>query len=47
LAEAINRSGPDYLKLQELSDQLERVESELATTMDRWLELSEIAGGMG
>ena len=45
LAEAINRSGADYLKLQELSDQLERVESELATAMDRWLELSEIAAG--
>ncbi len=45
LAEAINRSGSDYLKLQELSDQLERVESELATAMDRWLELSEIATG--
>jgi ATP-binding cassette subfamily F protein uup len=46
LAEAINRSGTDYLKLQELSDQLERVESELATAMDRWLELSEIAEEM-
>ena len=45
LAEAINRSGSDYLKLQELSDHLERVESELATAMDRWLELSEIAAG--
>jgi ATP-binding cassette subfamily F protein uup len=45
LAEAINRSGSDYLKLQELSDQLERVESELATATDRWLGLSEIAAG--
>jgi ATP-binding cassette subfamily F protein uup len=45
LAEAINRSGADYLKLHELSDQSERVESELTTAMDRWLELSEIAGG--
>ena len=46
LTEAINRSGTDYLKLQELSDQLQRVESELATAMDRWLELSEIAEEM-
>ena len=45
LAEAINRSGNDYLKLQELSEQLQCVESELATAMDRWLELSEIAAG--
>ena len=46
LAEAINRSGTDYLRLQELSDQLEQVESELAAAMDRWLELSEIAEEM-
>jgi ATP-binding cassette subfamily F protein uup len=45
LAEAINRSGSDYLKMQELSAQLERLEGELATAMDRWLELSEIAAG--
>lgn len=45
LAEAINRSGSDYLKLQTLTEALDRLEQELTTATDRWLELSEIAEG--
>ncbi len=31
-----------YVKLQTLADQLQRVETELDTIMERWLELSEL-----
>ena len=35
-------SGSDYVRLQTLSDQLETLERELETALERWLELSEI-----
>ena len=40
----INRSGSDYMQLQALADELQTVEAELETSMDRWLELSESVG---
>lgn len=39
----INSSGSAYLRLQTLADQLQALEAELETTLERWLELSEIA----
>lgn len=47
LQTAINASGSDYLKLQQLSEQLQTVETTLEASMDRWLELSEIAEQRG
>ena len=41
----INQSGSDYQKLQQLTKQLQTVEAELDTVIERWLELSEIAEG--
>jgi len=38
----INASGDDYLKLQTLAQQLQQVEQELESAMQRWIELSEI-----
>jgi ATP-binding cassette subfamily F protein uup len=43
LAANINTSGADFLRLQALTNELERVQAELATAEERWLELSEIA----
>jgi ATP-binding cassette subfamily F protein uup len=43
LADAINASGDDYVRLQELAEELEAVEATLEAKMLRWLELSEIA----
>lgn len=39
----INACGDDYVKLQQLADQLQEVETELDSIMERWLELTEIA----
>jgi len=47
LAKAINASGDDYVRLQELAEELETVESTLEEQMLRWLELSEIAEAAG
>ncbi len=38
----INASGNDYLKLQSLADELQQLEAELESAMERWLELQEI-----
>ena len=43
LAAAINASGDDYVRLQELAEALEAVDARLEAKMLRWLELSEIA----
>lgn len=39
----INSSGSDYIRLQNLADQLQALETELETSLERWLELSELA----
>jgi ATP-binding cassette subfamily F protein uup len=44
LQEEINRSGSDYQRLQDLSDHLQAIEVELEASMERWLELEEVAG---
>ncbi|MCL4303802.1 MAG: ATP-binding cassette domain-containing protein [Anaerolineae bacterium] len=41
----INGSGHDYVRLQALAEQLQALEGELETAEERWLELSELAGG--
>ncbi len=41
----INNSGYDYIKLQMLAGQLQELETELETILERWLELAEIAEG--
>ena len=41
----INHSGTDYTKIQTLAAELQQIEAELETVMERWLELSEIAEG--
>lgn len=43
LTEAINQAGSDYVRLQELAEELERVEESLEGIMLEWLELSEKA----
>lgn len=43
LTEAINQAGSDYVRLQELAEQLETVEESLEEIMLAWLELSEKA----
>ena len=43
LQEEINRSGSDYVRLQSLASELEALEAELERSMERWLELPEIA----
>ena len=43
LAAAINNSGEDYVRLQELAAELQGVERELEEAMQRWLQLAEIA----
>lgn len=35
--------GSDYVKLQEVLEHKQRLEQQLETTMDRWLELTELA----
>jgi len=44
LARGINSSGSDYTKIQSLAAQLQQVEAELESVMERWLELAEVAG---
>jgi ATP-binding cassette subfamily F protein uup len=44
LQDEINRSGSDYQRLQDLAGQLQAVEVELEASMERWLELEEVAG---
>jgi ATP-binding cassette subfamily F protein uup len=44
LQTAINSSGSDYVRLQTLAEQLQSLEAELETILERWLELSELAG---
>jgi len=44
LQEEINRSGSDYQRLQDLAGQLQAVEVELEASLERWLELAEVAG---
>jgi ATP-binding cassette subfamily F protein uup len=39
----INDSGHDYVRLQILAAQLQAREAEIETTLERWLELSELA----
>ena len=43
LEAAVNQVGSDYLKLQNLADQLAAAKAELEEAEFRWLELSEIA----
>ncbi|MCA9921043.1 MAG: hypothetical protein KC421_01660, partial [Anaerolineales bacterium] len=43
LADRINQTGNDYIKLQSLADKLEATKADLETAESRWLELSEIA----
>ncbi|MFW6070540.1 MAG: ABC-F family ATP-binding cassette domain-containing protein [bacterium] len=43
LAAAINESGEDYVKLQELAAELQAVEGQLEAAMQRWMQLAEIA----
>jgi ATP-binding cassette subfamily F protein uup len=43
LQTAINGSGGDYRQMQEFAAELHAIETELETTMERWLELQEIA----
>jgi len=39
----MNAVGADYVKLQRLTGQLATLETELESTLERWLELSEMA----
>ena len=43
LQNEINANPTDYVKLQELSDKKESLESELAEKMDRWVYLNDLA----
>jgi ABC transport system ATP-binding/permease protein len=43
LATAVNASGDDYLRLQELADEIREIETALETAMERWLELAALA----
>ena len=43
LQNEINANSTDYVKLQELSDKKESLESELADKMDRWVYLNDLA----
>ena len=43
LTEAINSSGTDYQRLQQLTDQLHALETELEQTFERWSTLAERA----
>lgn len=43
LTEAINTSGSDYVRLQQLTDQLHTLEAELEQTFERWSTLAERA----
>ena len=40
----INASGSDYVRLQALAEQLQTLEADLETILNRWFELSELAG---
>jgi len=42
LQQAINASGGDYVRLQQLAGRLQHVEAELDGLLERWIELSEI-----
>jgi ABC transport system ATP-binding/permease protein len=44
VAAAINASGDDYLRLQELAARLEETDAVLEQKMERWLELAALAG---
>ncbi|MBV7336174.1 ABC-F family ATP-binding cassette domain-containing protein [Chloroflexi bacterium TSY] len=44
LTEQMAASGADYGRLNELSAELEQVESTLEATMERWMELEEMRG---
>ena len=41
LAQAVNEAGGDYVRLQQLADELEQVSAELEEAELRWLELAE------
>jgi ATP-binding cassette subfamily F protein uup len=41
LTSAVSQSGNDYIKLQTLSKQLEQLETKLADTLERWLQLAD------
>ncbi|MBI1881700.1 MAG: hypothetical protein HYR94_26275 [Chloroflexi bacterium] len=41
----INNSGSDYVRLQTLAGQLDALEIELETILERWLALSELVEG--
>jgi ATP-binding cassette subfamily F protein uup len=43
LQSEINSSGGEYKRLHFLTDQLQTLETELELTLERWLELSELA----
>ena len=44
IAREISLTGNDYEKIAQLSDDLNRVEKELETLTERWLELSDKEG---
>ena len=45
IAREISLAGNAYEKIAQLSDELNRVEKELETLTERWLELSERDNG--
>lgn len=45
LTQAINRSGQDYLAMQKLAADLDSLNEQLDTALERWLELTERADG--
>jgi ATP-binding cassette subfamily F protein uup len=44
ISREITLAGNDYEKIAQLSDDLNRVEKELETLTERWLELSDKEG---
>ena len=44
IGQEISLAGNDFVKIAKLSEELTRVEKELETLTERWLELSERDG---
>ena len=44
LQAALNQGGEDYIRIQSLADQLQKVEKSLEDAFERWAELAERAG---
>jgi ATP-binding cassette subfamily F protein uup len=42
LTRAINESGEDYVRLQELAEELQGVDQEMEKAMQRWMELAQL-----